>query len=140
MSIKTTTIDWLTGASLGLLVGLFVGFFNGHIIRKREAAGGSAATTFNWDIYLFCAQADADAARVNLSALSALTADQDFSSPDGLWISPTTQLCWIQTDDGAYTDVTNCMTLVGVPGKVGDGVKRSLSYTKADGTTLNVDT
>ena len=110
---------------------------NGHIIRMREAAGESAAITFNWDIYLFGAQADADAARVNLSAL---TADQDFSSPDGLWFSPTTQLCWIQTDDGAYTDVTNCMMLVGVPGKVGDGVKRSLSYTKADGSTLNVET
>jgi len=110
---------------------------NGHIIRMREAAGEPTATTFSWDIYLFGAQADADPARVNLSALSA---DQDFSSPDGLWFSPTTQLCWIQTDDGAYTDVTNCMMLVGVPGKVGDGVRRTLSYTKADGSTLSVDT
>lgn len=110
---------------------------NGHIIRMAETAGEPTATTFRWDIYLFGAQSDADPARVNLSALSA---DQDFSSPDGLWFSPMTRLCWIQTDDGAYTDVTNCMMLVGVPGKVGDGAKRTLSYTKADGSTLNVDT
>ncbi|WP_443586329.1 alkaline phosphatase PhoX, partial [Salmonella enterica] len=51
-----------------------------------------------------------------------------------------TGLCWIQTDDGAYTDVTNCMMLLGIPGQVGDGVKTTLSYTKADTSTLNVDT
>ena len=32
-------------------------------------------------------------------------------------------MLWIQTDDGAYTDVTNCMMLAAVPGKVGDGGK-----------------
>ena len=71
-------------------------------------------------------------AKVNLSAL---TADQDFSSPDGLWFSPKTGLCFIQTDDGAYTDVTNCMMLIGKPGAVGDGATQTLSYTKADGST-----
>lgn len=30
---------------------------------------------------------------------------------------------WIQTDDGSYTDVTNCMMLAAIPGKVGDGGK-----------------
>ncbi len=113
------------------------GNINGHIIRMAEVAGEPAATTFTWDVYLFGAQSDADATKVNLSAL---TADQDFSSPDGLWFSQNTGLCWIQTDDGAYTDVTNCMMLVGVPGKVGDGVKTTLSYTKADGSTVAVDT
>ena len=89
---------------------------NGHIIRWREAASNVAATSFAWDIYLFGAQSDA-AADVNLSGL---TANNDFSSPDGLYFDPR-GLLWIQTDDGAYTDVTNCMMLAAVPGKVGDG-------------------
>jgi secreted PhoX family phosphatase len=89
---------------------------NGHIIRWREAGGDPAATTFAWDIYLFGAEATA-AANVNLSGLTAVN---DFSSPDGLWFDQNGML-WIQTDDGAYTDVTNCMMLAAVPGKVGDG-------------------
>jgi secreted PhoX family phosphatase len=88
-------------------------------------------------VYLFGAQSDASLTQVNLSAL---TADQDFSSPDGLWFSPRTGLCFIQTDDGAYTDATNCMMLVGVPGQVGDGTTTTLSYTKADGSKLDVTT
>ena len=110
---------------------------NGHILRLKEAAAGSAAITFSWDVYVFGAQSDADAGKVNLSSL---TADQDFSSPDGLVFSPSTGIMWIQTDDGAYTDVTNCMMLASLPGTVGDGAKKTLSYTKTDGTALNVDT
>jgi len=113
------------------------GNINGHIIRIAESGGDSAATDFRWDVYLFGAQADADPATVNLSSL---TADQDFSSPDGLWFSRATGLCWIQTDDGAYTDVSNCMLLAGVPGRVGDGAKTTLSYTLAGGGTAAVDT
>ncbi|MBA3624363.1 MAG: PhoX family phosphatase [Methylibium sp.] len=113
------------------------GNINGHVIRLRENADEGAATAFTWDVYLFGAQSDADANLVNLSSL---TADQDFSSPDGLWFSRSTGLCWIQTDDGAYTDVTNCMMVVGVPGAVGDGVKKTLAYPLAAGGTLNVDT
>jgi hypothetical protein len=94
------------------------GNVNGHIIRIREAGGEPAATTFTWDVYLFGAESGADAASVNLSGL---TADQDFSSPDGLVFSRATNICWIQTDDGAYTDVTNCMMLAALPGSVGDG-------------------
>ena len=113
------------------------GNVNGHIIRMAEVAGEPGATTFTWDVYLFGAQSDADTTKVNLSSL---TADQDFSSPDGLWFSQNTGLCWVQTDDGSYTDVSNCMMLVGVPGKVGDGVKTTLSYTKGDGSTVAIDT
>ena len=113
------------------------GNINGHIIRMREDGDNTAATTFTWDVYLFGAESGADAAKINLSAL---TADQDFSSPDGLWFSQATKLCWIQTDDGSYTDVTNCMMLAAVPGAVGDGAKTTLSYTRTDGTTLAVDT
>ncbi len=91
---------------------------HGHIIRWKEAAGSVAATTFAWDIYLFAAEEKA-AADINLSGLTAVN---DFSSPDGLYFDPRGML-WIQTDDGAYTDVTNCMMLAAVPGKVGDGGK-----------------
>ena len=110
---------------------------NGHIVRFKEGTGAAQATTFTWDVYLFGAEASADAGKVNLSSL---TADQDFSSPDGLAFSPYTGICWIQTDDGAYTDVTNCMMLAAIPGQVGDGGKVTLNYTQASGATLAVDT
>jgi secreted PhoX family phosphatase len=113
------------------------GNVNGHIIRLAETSGDGVATTFRWDVYLFGAQADADPGMVNLSSL---TDDQDFSSPDGLWFSRSTGLCWIQTDDGAYADVTNCMMLAAVPGAVGDGGMKALSYTRADGSTQTVQT
>jgi secreted PhoX family phosphatase len=88
-------------------------------------------------VYVFGAESGAAPGSVNLSSL---TADQDFSSPDGLVFSPSTGIMWIQTDDGAYTDVTNCMMLASLPGQVGDGAKKTLSYTKTDGSALNVDT
>ncbi len=91
---------------------------HGHIIRWKEDAGSVAATKFAWDIYLFAAE-QTSAANINLSGLTAVN---DFSSPDGLYFDPRGML-WIQTDDGAYTDVTNCMMLAAVPGKVGDGGK-----------------
>lgn len=98
---------------------------NGHIIRLKEGTGDSAATTFTWDVYLFGAESTANSA-INLSGL---TADQDFSSPDGLVFSKSTGICWIQTDDGAYTDVTNCMMLAALPGQVGDGGSVTVSGT-----------
>ncbi len=110
---------------------------NGHLLRVKEGAAGSSATTFTWDVYLFGAESGADASKINLSNL---TSDQDFSSPDGLAFSQATGICWIQTDDGAYTDVTNCMMLAALPGQVGDGGKVALSYPTANGGTLNVDT
>ena len=110
---------------------------NGHILRLKEDAAGAAATGFSWDVYLFGAESSASASVINLSNL---TGDQDFSSPDGLAFSPSTGICWIQTDDGAYTDVSNCMMLAALPGAVGDGAKKTLSYTKADGSKLTVDT
>jgi hypothetical protein len=109
------------------------GNVNGHILRIKEGTGNAAAAAFTWDVYLFGAEAGASASFVNLSNL---TSDQDFSSPDGLWFSPKTGICWIQTDDGAFTDATNCMMLAGVPGQVGDGAKKTLAYS----STLSVDT
>jgi hypothetical protein len=110
---------------------------NGHVLRLKEGTTGNAATSFSWDVYVFGAESSAAPGTVNLSNL---TDDQDFSSPDGLVFSPSTGIMWIQTDDGAYTDVTNCMMLAALPGTVGDGAKKTLSYTKADKTTLSVDT
>jgi secreted PhoX family phosphatase len=104
---------------------------NGHIIRLKEAAGESAATTFTWDIYLFGAEAGAPANVINLSGL---TSDNDLSSPDGLVYAPGTGLLWVETDDGAYTDVTNCMLLAAVPGAVGDGGPLTIDY--GGGTTV----
>ena len=112
-----------------------VGNPNGHILRLKDASNNG--TTFTWDVYLFGAESGADAAKVNISSL---TADQDFSSPDGLVFSPYTNLCWIQTDDGAYTDVTNCMMLAAIPGQVGDGSTKTLTYTRAAGGDLVVNT
>jgi hypothetical protein len=110
---------------------------NGHVLRVKEGATGNAATSFSWDVYVFGAESSAAPGTVNLSSL---TDDQDFSSPDGLVFSPATGIMWIQTDDGAYTDVTNCMMVAALPGTVGDGAKKTLTYTKADTTTLTVDT
>jgi secreted PhoX family phosphatase len=126
---------------------------NGHIIRLRETGDTSEATSFAWDIYAFGAGSDLSAANINLSGLDATN---DFSSPDGLWfglnsnamggVSP---VMWIETDDGAYTDVTNCMLLAAIPGTVGDGAAKTITNTigtttgtattrvgKAPGTTL----
>ncbi len=99
------------------------GNVNGHIVRFKDAA--PEATTFTWDVYLFASEASADPRLVNLSGL---TDDNDLSSPDGLAFTKSNGLCWIQTDDGAYTDVTNCMVLAAVPGTVGDGAAMTLNY------------
>jgi secreted PhoX family phosphatase len=129
-----------------------VGNRNGHIIRLRETADSSEAVAFAWDIYLFGAGSDLDATNINVSGL---TADNDFSSPDGLAFARPSNaggtvrpLAWIQTDDSAYTDVTNCMMLAALPGNVGDagdataktivnsGVSVATRVGKAPGTAL----
>lgn len=91
---------------------------HGHIIRFKEAGHQASAKTFVWDIFLFGAEEDSGDAN-----MSGLTAKNSFSSPDGLWFSKATGICWIQTDDGAFTDETNCMMLAAIPGQVGDGGK-----------------
>ncbi|ERL55448.1 PhoX family protein [Psychrobacter aquaticus] len=88
---------------------------NGHIIRWAEKGGDHAATSFEWDVYLFAAPHD-----LAVENLSQLSDSNDLSSPDGLYFDPRGVL-WIQTDDGAYTDTTSCMLLAALPGKVSDG-------------------
>jgi secreted PhoX family phosphatase len=107
---------------------------NGHIIRWLETE--PAALTFRWDVYLFGARSTANAQNVNLSGL---TAENDFSSPDGAWFGAN-GIFWIQTDDGAYTDVSNCMLLAALPGTVGDGAARTVVNTDASGATKSVQT
>ena len=68
---------------------------------------------------MFGAEEDSDDAN-----LSGLTSKNSFSSPDGLWFSKATGICWIQTDDGAFTDETNCMMLTAIPGQVGEAKLR----------------
>lgn len=118
---------------------------NGHIIRLRETGDTTEATTFTWDIYVFAAGSDLDAVNINVSNLDPTN---DMSSPDGLWFSRSQNagglaanpLLWVQTDDGAYTDVTNCMMLVGQPGIVGDGTTKTITSTLANGTTVTATT
>jgi secreted PhoX family phosphatase len=106
---------------------------NGHIIRLRETGDTTEATAFTWDIFAFGAGADLNAQNINLSGLDA---SNDFSSPDGLFFGRSsnvtgqaTPVLWIETDDGAYTDVTNCMLLAAIPGTVGDGTSRTITNT-----------
>ncbi len=114
------------------------GNVNGHILRFKERGGDPSATAFAWDIFLFGAQAQADAglddihyqANVNLSGL---TGFNDLSKPDGCWFSPTTGILWIETDDNTFTDVTNCMLLACVPGSLGDGGEVTITN-KAEGS------
>jgi secreted PhoX family phosphatase len=91
---------------------------HGHIIRFNESGQKSTSKAFTWDIFLFGAEEDSGDAN-----LSGLTSKNSFSSPDGLWFSKATGICWIQTDDGAFTDESNCMMLAAIPGQVGDGGK-----------------
>ena len=114
------------------------GNVNGHIVRLRESFNDAASASFDWDIFLFGAQAHADAGiddvnyqkNVNLSGLSDFN---DLSKPDGCWFSRTSGILWIETDDNTYTDVTNCMLLAAIPGNYGDGVAVTI-VNKADGS------
>lgn len=114
-----------------------VGNRNGHIIRLRETGDTTEATTFVWDIYVFGADSSLDATNINLSGLNETN---DFSSPDGLWFGRPSNasgqinpFLWIQTDDGAFRDVTNNQMLLAIPGTVNDGAVRTIS--NAPGTT-----
>lgn len=109
-----------------------LGNVSGQVMRIRETDNDASATTFNWDIFLFASQAKASAGyddadfqkNVNISGL---TDDNDLSKPDGCWFSLASGILWIETDDHAYTGVSNCMLLAAVPGSYGDGGKIDVS-------------
>ncbi|MBF7683294.1 PhoX family phosphatase [Acinetobacter sp. B5B] len=98
------------------------GNVNGHVIRFKEQDDKTTALQFQWDIYLFGAEASMNP-NINLSGLSD---NNDFSSPDGMWFD-SRGILWLQTDDSAYTDVTNCMMLAALPGYIGDGTVATTS-------------
>jgi uncharacterized protein len=114
------------------------GNVNGHIVRIREDGDDAASLSFRWDIFLFGAQAVADAgfddvnyqANVNLSGLSAVN---DLSKPDGCWFSHVTGILYIETDDNTFTDQTNAQLLAVIPGRQGDGGAVDV-VNKADGS------
>lgn len=111
------------------------GNVNGHVIRWREDGSEPAAVGFSWDIYLFGAEDDdIDNPNVNLSGL---TEENVLSSPDGLWFSQKTGVLYIQTDDGAFTDTTNCMLVAAVPGEVGDGETVTVDNTAGGAGTVS---
>ncbi|QUJ70069.1 PhoX family phosphatase (plasmid) [Photobacterium sp. GJ3] len=88
--------------------------YYGHVIRWDE---GDDATSFLWDIFLFGAPSDADAA-TNRSGLTDLNM---FASPDGLAFDPR-GILWVQTDNGApdVTSYTNDQMLAIVPSAMVD--------------------
>ncbi len=104
------------------------GNVNGHIVRWAEDGRRADATRFSWDIFLFAARETADRENINISGL---VASNDFSSPDGLWFSKT-GLLWIETDDSALADASNCMLLAAVPGEVGDGHRQTITSRDGD--------
>lgn len=108
---------------------------NGHIIRWREANNDNASTRFTWDVFLFGSPANAD----DDYNLSGLTEDNQFSSPDGLFIDHR-GLIWIQTDDNALRNITNNQMLVAVPGSVGDGEETTTVTSDTRGDTSSTRT
>ncbi|WP_348761428.1 alkaline phosphatase PhoX [uncultured Salinisphaera sp.] len=89
---------------------------NGQVIRWVEPAVG--ATTFSWDIFVFGSipQSGAD------DNLSSLTADNYFSSCDGLWYDDRGDgngILWIETDSGS--EYTNDQVLAVIPQNVTSG-------------------
>ena len=84
----------------------------GHIIQWDEA---ESVTEFTWDIFVFGAPANADAA----SNRSGLTEMNQFASPDGM-VFDSRGILWIQTDNGAdeLTEYTNDQMLAVVPSRL----------------------
>jgi hypothetical protein len=73
----------------------------GHVIRINETGADSAATAFNWDIFVIAGNpALTDAPKKGSANIDA---SNTFNSPDGIQVDPEGRL-WIQTD-GNYTNV-----------------------------------
>ena len=92
---------------------------HGHIIRWSETGGDQAATTFNWDIFLFGGDSGESGQDTNIGYDpngDQLTADNILSSPDGMWIDPDSRV-WIQMDSGFDDPYGNCAMLVADPRK-----------------------
>jgi hypothetical protein len=69
---------------------------NGHIIRWREDGRRAAATGFKWDLFALAGPIENSQVKPGANG-PALTPDNIFASPDGLWID-NNGIMWIQTD------------------------------------------
>ncbi|WP_206668588.1 PhoX family protein [Pseudomonas saliphila] len=90
---------------------------HGHIIRWTEADGDHAATSFQWDIFMFAGDSGESGKPMNIGYDpngEKLTADNILSSPDGMWIDPDSRV-WIQMDSGDTDPFGNCAMLVADP-------------------------
>lgn len=86
---------------------------NGHIIRWQEKGGDHAATTFEWDIFVFAGEAGTETV-VDGEAVVTLDDSNLFNSPDGLWFDYNGRL-WIQTDGSDAPPYQNNMMLAANP-------------------------
>ncbi len=68
----------------------------GHIIRWRERGNRNWATRFDWDIFVL-AGPEGDSQVLPAQNGPALTQDNIFASPDGIWFD-NSGILWIQTD------------------------------------------
>jgi len=94
-----------------------VGNPHGHIIRWAETGGDHAATTFDWDIFMFAGTSGEFGTDPSIGQDpkgDPLTADNILSSPDGMWIDPDSRV-WIQMDSGATDPFGNCAMLAADP-------------------------
>jgi secreted PhoX family phosphatase len=85
----------------------------GHIIRWSEAGGDHAATSFDWDIFVFAGEQGTETV-VDGEAVVTLDDDNIFNSPDGLWFDYNGRL-WIQTDGSDAAPYLNNMMLAANP-------------------------
>lgn len=85
----------------------------GHIIRWSEAGGDHAATSFEWDIFVFAGEQGTETV-VDGEAVVTLDDDNIFNSPDGLWFDYNGRL-WIQTDGSDAAPYQNNMMLAANP-------------------------
>ncbi|MCC5856531.1 MAG: PhoX family phosphatase [Ectothiorhodospiraceae bacterium] len=73
--------------------------YHGHIIRWREQGDDPAALAFTWDLFAIAGDSSGPDTLTGGrdGAGNALTEDNKFSSPDGLWIDRDSRI-WIQMD------------------------------------------
>ena len=83
----------------------------GHIIRWDEAGGDHSSPRFTWDIFVLAGPQN-DSRVATPDGPEALTKDNMFSSPDGLWFDNAGVL-WIETDGNATGG--NDMLLAAIP-------------------------
>ncbi|WP_286220436.1 PhoX family protein [Marinobacter apostichopi] len=85
----------------------------GHIIRWTEESSDHAATSFDWDIFVFGGEQGTETV-VDGEAVVTLDDDNIFNSPDGLWFDYNGRL-WIQTDGSDAEPYQNNMMLAANP-------------------------